>query len=395
MGYNPWHFIRKYFREGYPQTPVFVYDHLLLLRQISILKTLCSRITPRYSIAYSYKTNPLLAKYIHRASCVMQVTSLSHFEAIKKMIGNDELKKCFFNTASLTEDVARKLATSSIQVVVDSRVQIELMSKIGKEVGKVVPILLRLDAGIKMRNTPFSTSGAVLGLSFEQARKVILSLSKHQWIEFRGIHNHAASQNTNLSSWKENTRALEKFIVSLPQSVPLHTFNLGGGYPIQYVNATPLCVHEIFSEAFQPALQRILKRFPNLRLVIEPGRFLVGPVGFLTATVTNLQPSKGVHGAVVNASLFATFADRFLSKMTFQPTVYAKRSGKKKYFIRGSSPASIDYFGVYSNLPELRIGSTLIFGAMGAYASSMGSTFSGVTKPKEYLLKGDRFTRLA
>jgi diaminopimelate decarboxylase len=326
----------------------------------------------------------------------MQVTSLQHFEKVKKLVSNDALKKCFFNTASLTEDVARKLIASSLHVVVDSLVQIELMNKAGRELGKIVPILIRLDTGIKVHNTPFGTSGAVLGLSREQAWKFVSRLSKYKWIEFRGIHNHAASQNTNLSSWKANMRALEKFIVALPHNIPLHVLNLGGGYPIPYVNATLLSVYEIFSQGLKPAFQSILKRFPDLQLVIEPGRFLVGPSGFLVATVTNLQPSKEINGAVVNASLFATFADRFLSKMTFQPTLCAQKSkGRKKYFIRGSSPASIDYFGIYSNLPELHVGDTLVFGMIGAYASSMGSTFSGVTKPPEYLLKEDALIRLA
>lgn len=377
------------------KTPFFVYNHSLLLQQISTLKDSCHCVAKNYSIAYSYKTNPLLAKYICRTGCVMQVTSLSHFEAVRGFTSINKLRECFFNTASLTKDVARRLAATHIQVVADSFVQVELMNKVGRDIGRVVPILLRVDTGIKMRHTPFGTSGAVLGFSFDQARGILLKSKKYRWLEFRGIHNHAASQNTDLSSWKKNIEALEKFIMALPQGVPLRALNLGGGYPIPYLNSTPLSVHAIFSYAFNPSLKKILTRFPSLQLTIEPGRFLVGPAGFLVATVTNLQSSKGVDGAVVNASLFAAFVDRFLSKMTLQPTVHAKRIGRKNYFIHGSSPASVDYFGVYSNLSELHVGDTLIFGMMGAYASSMGSTFSGVTKPKEYLLKGDKLIRLA
>jgi len=223
-----------------------------------------------------------------------------------------------------------------------------------------------------------------------------ISLLREVCGDITDLYSIAYSYKTNpLLAWRSNTKALEKLIMGWPADIPLHTLNLGGGYPIPYLNATQLSVRKIFSHVFTPSLKKILQRFPDLHLVIEPGRFLVGPAGFLVATVTNLQSSKELHGAVVDASLFATFADRFLSKMTFQPPVYARHGGKKKYFIRGSSPASVDHFGVYVNLPELHVGDTLVCGMMGAYASSMGSMFSGVTKPNEYLLREERLVRLA
>ncbi len=378
-------FVEAVRNNGIP-TPVFIYNNSLLLSQITVMKKACRGTGNRYTIAYSYKTNPLLAKYIFQAGCAMQVTSLSHFEAIRRMMGNEGLKRCFFNTASLTKDVATALVASPITIVADSLTQVELLNEVGRMLKKAVPILLRVDAGITVKDTPFGTSGAVLGLSLRQAQELILNFKKYQWLEFRGIHNHAASQNTNLSSWKLNMKALQAFLLKLPVNIPLRILNLGGGYPIPYVGATPLSIHEIFSQAINPSLKSILQRFPDAQLVIEPGRFLVGPTGFLIATVTNIQSNGGSNGAVIDASLFATFNDRFLSKMTFQPTVYAARRGRMNYFIRGSSPASIDYFGTYDHLPKFHVGDTLVFGMMGAYASSMGSDFSGVTRPKEFLL---------
>jgi len=375
-------------------TPAFVYDHALVLRQISTLKSLCSAITKNYSIAYSYKTNPLLAPYICKAGCALQVTSLQHLNRAMKLVAAKQHKDCFFNTASLTEAEAKTVATSSFQVVADSLYQIELVNRVGESLQKVVPFLIRIDTEVKIKDTPFGTSGAMLGLSCEQAEKILPQLSKYRWLKFVGIHNHAASQNTDLESWKRNIHLFEKFILNLPKDIDLQDVNFGGGFPIPYANSKPLLIEKIFSEAFEPSMQNILKRFPNVKLIIEPGRFLVGPTGFLAAKVTNLHSSSTLEGAVVNASLFATFNDRFLSKMTFQPPIFGNQTGTKKYFIRGSSPASVDFFGIYENLPTLKIGDIIVFSMLGAYASSMGSDFSGVTRPSEYIFEGNKLVLL-
>ena len=375
-------------------TPVFVYNHELVLRQISTLKSLCSTITENFSIAYSYKTNPLLAPHICKAGCVLQVTSLRHLNQAMKLMAAKQHEDCFFNTASLTEAEAKIVVASSFQVVADSLYQIELVNRIGESLQKVVPFLIRIDTEIKIKDTPFSTSGAMLGLSCEQAERILSQLSKYKWLKFVGIHNHAASQNTNLESWIQNTRTLEKFTLDLPKDIDLQIVNLGGGFPISYMNSKKLPVEKIFSDALGPSIRNILKRFPNVKLVIEPGRFLVGPTGFLATQVTNLQSSSELEGAVVNASLFATFNDRLLSKMVFQPPIFSSQTGTNRYFIRGSSPASDDFFGIYNNLPTLKIADVIIFGMMGAYASAMGSDFSGVVRPSEYILEKDKLTLL-
>lgn len=375
-------------------TPVFVYDHALILQQIAKLKSLCSAITKNYSIAYSYKTNPLLAPYICKAGCVLQVTSLQHLGQATKLIDEEKQKDCFFNTASLTEKEAKTVIASSFHVVADSLYQIELINEVGKTLNRIVPFLIRIDTGIKVKDTPFSASGTMLGLSCEQAGEILSQLPKYKWLQFVGIHNHAASQNTDLESWIQNVRVIEKFIIDLPDDIDLKIVNMGGGFPILYTNSTNLPIEKIFYDAFEPSMQNVLKRFPNVKFIIEPGRFLVGPAGFLIAQVTNLQSSSMLEGAVINASLFATFNDRFLSKMTFQPPIFSDKTGAQNYFIRGSSPASVDFFGIYENLPPLKIGSTVIFGMVGAYASSMGSDFSGVIRPSEYILEGNKLISL-
>ena len=375
-------------------TPVFVYDHALILQQIAKLQSLCSAITKNYTIAYSYKTNPLLAPYICKAGCVLQVTSLQHLGQATKLMGDEKQKDCFFNTASLTEKEAKIVIAASFQIVVDSLHQIELINEVGKTLNRIVPFLIRIDTGTKIKDTPFGTSGTMLGLSCKQAKEILSQLSKYKWLQFVGIHNHAASQNTDLESWIQNVREIERFILDLPDDIDLKIVNVGGGFPIPYANSTNLPIEKIFSDAFEPSMQRVLKRFPDVKFIVEPGRFLVGPTGFLIAQITNLQSSPTLEGAVVNASLFATFNDRFLSKMTFQPPILSDKTGDKKYFIRGSSPASIDFFGIYENLTPLKIGSTVIFGMVGAYASSMGSDFSGVVRPSEYILEGNKLISL-
>lgn len=376
------------------KTPAFVYSHEALASSKARLQSVLDNLCEGNWIAYSYKTNPLLAPMLNSQGCAMQVTSVAHLMNIQSFVAPEVLERSFYCSGSLTLDDARLVVESGLYIVVDSISQLQCIDHASELVGQTPRVLIRVDAGQGADDSPFGTSGMLQGVDIRDLEKVLVAPYEH--VRIVGVHNHFGSQVTSLDAWRKNIENIATVLRDL--DYPLEVLNLGGGTPIDYDAVQAPSIEQIYDQCLISPIRAIISAHPKLKVVIEPGRFLVGPCGFLVATATNLHQSNTQQGANLDASLFASFQDRFLSSLSFQLPVIepqASETAARRTVLRGSSPASIDYFGVYQQLPEISLGDKVIFGMAGAYASSMGSTFSGVKRPAEYLLQNGKLEMLS
>ncbi|HCU2028561.1 TPA: alanine racemase [Pseudomonas aeruginosa] len=374
-------------------TPAFVYCHDTLDQSRQSVQGALNRLWEGNWIAYSYKTNPLLARHLARMGCAMQVTSPQHLREVMRFLDEDGLSRSFYCSGSLTPQDAQEVVASGLYIVVDSLSQLECIEQASMQSGRRPRILIRVDAGQSAADSPFGTSGMLQGIDIRKLPELLEEAREH--VQIVGIHNHFGSQVTSLEAWKHNIECISLVLRDLDHS--LQILNLGGGTPISYDDVDAPTIETIYENCLNSSIRAVREKHPEVRIVLEPGRYLVGPCGFLVTTATNLHFSDNRLGANLDASLFASFQDRFLSGLTFQlPIVEPPRaaSASQETILRGSSPASIDYFGIYPHLPEIALGDRVVFGMAGAYASSMGSGFSGVTRPAEYLLQDGKLEEL-
>ncbi|HCD7566964.1 diaminopimelate decarboxylase family protein [Pseudomonas aeruginosa] len=369
------------------ETPAFVYCLDTLARSKNEIQDVLNEVGVGNWIAYSYKTNPLLATALAEMGCTMQVTSLKHLAEVQGFLTKEALTNSFYCSGSMTVDDAKVVVDSGPYIVVDSVSQLACVEKAAGLVGKNARVLIRVDAGQSADNSPFGTSGMLQGVNIRQLPEVLSKLYGNLTIV--GVHNHFGSQVTSLEAWRRNIECIAAVLRNI--DYPFEILNLGGGSPIAYDSVNAPSIGRIYSESIFQSLSAIRDIHPNIKIVVEPGRYIAGPCGYLVATATNMHQADAKRGVNLDASLFAAFQDRFLSNLKFQlPVISPCRSDIEGIdtILRGSSPASIDYFGVYSGLDEIALGEKVVFGMAGAYASSMGSEFSGVSRPAEYLFNG-------
>lgn len=372
------------------ETPSFVYCHHTLQDSRNKVQSVLDEISVGNWIAYSYKTNPLLAPYLAELGCAMQVTSISHLAEVKAFLDPVAISNSFYCSGSMTDQDAQVVVESGFYVVVDSVSQLECIERAARTSGRSPRVLIRVDAGQSAVDSPFGTSGMLQGIDIQKLG--MLLATPYENIRIIGVHNHFGSQVTSLNAWKKNIESIAGVIRDL--DFPLEILNLGGGTPVNYDTLEVPTIEDIYRKCLTSSIRSIQDIHPNLKVVVEPGRFIAGPCGFLVTTATNLHRSETRQGANLDASLFASFQDRFLSNLSFQFPVIeplAMEDAPTETILRGSSPASIDYFGVYKQLPDVNLGDKVIFGMAGAYASSMGSSFSGVARPAEYLMRDGAF----
>ncbi len=353
------------------------YDLSVLRSQLDLFLKAFQSVGRLMEVAYSYKTNPLLADTLHHWGCKMEVTGKTHLhEALKFCHGNEII----LMSPTLDDALIAECLHEKVHIIADSIQQLEKINKMAKSHVKVG---LRLNTCVESKN-PLCASGSSFGLLGVSEKEFLSQLEKIKTfknVELIGIHNHFASQNTDLSSWRKNAEHLVK-VASLVEG--LHYVNIGGGFSIDYQDNAPQ-IEKVVQALFGP-----LFNLPeDVHVVTEPGRFLAGPCGILLAEVVAVKKDL-VNTAFLNTSIFSTFPDRLLSGFAFNPSIQIvnkiNKKGKNTFYIRGSSPSSVDFFGTIKDSPTIREGDIIAIKNVGAYGTAQASSFCGAEKPLEYLI---------
>ena len=156
------------------------------------------------------------------------------------------------------------------------------------------------------------------------------------------LHLHVATQITELRHFTENAEQLLAFALRLKKKgVPLQVLNLGGGIPVAYLGKKVPSF-----TAMRTALQRFMRKAAkhNLRIDIEPGRFISAPAGMLHAAVRQVEHNL----LTLDTSFYAAYLDTVIAGVLLPVTVRAsttrnkvkKTNKQKQYILQGLSTCS-------------------------------------------------------
>lgn len=195
-----------------------------------------------------------------------------------------------------------------------------------------------------------------------------------------GFHFHCLCENGPDSLVRVLQRVEEKFSVWLPQ---LKWLNMGGGHLMTRKD------YDI--ELLVTTLQQLHQRYPNLRLIMEPGSAFLWQTGYLRAEVVDVVENHGIKTAILNTSFTCHMPDCL--EMPYYPAVRGAEWFDENeplpeghlYRLGGNSCLSGDYMGVWRFDKEIQVGDTIIFEDMIHYTTVKTNMFNGVDHPSMYL----------
>lgn len=195
-----------------------------------------------------------------------------------------------------------------------------------------------------------------------------------------GFHFHCLCENGSDSLVRVLQRVEEKFSVWLPQ---LKWLNMGGGHLMTRKD------YDI--ELLVTTLQQLHQRYPNLRLIMEPGSAFLWQTGYLRAEVVDVVENHGIKTAILNTSFTCHMPDCL--EMPYYPAVRGAEWFDENeplpeghlYRLGGNSCLSGDYMGVWRFDKEIQVGDTIIFEDMIHYTTVKTNMFNGVDHPSMYL----------
>ena len=306
--------------------------------------------------------------------------------------GGDPKKIVFSGVGKSVEEMRFALETGILCFNVESAPELERLNEVAARLGKKAPISLRVNPDVDPKTHPYISTGLKenkFGVAFDDALKLYQRAATLPNLEITGIDCHIGSQLLDPSPFVE---ALDKILLLVDQltaaGIRLHHIDLGGGLGIRYKDE----IAPTAKAYLQPLLAKLKGR--GLKLILEPGRRLVGNAGVLLTKVEYLKPGEVKNFAIVDAAM----------NDLARPALY-----DAWHDFEGVRPSGVkftanivwpvcetgDTFAMVREIDEVKAGDLAIFRTAGAYGATMASTYNSRGLVPEVLVNGDKFAVVA
>lgn len=304
-------------------------------------------------VSYSSKTNtdatPILEKNTDSMFTLHFINELKHVK--------DKSRVIFLAQAWTQEQIQKLIDLGITWFAVDNETDLNTFIDFLEKNTIKINLLLR----IKLKENTLKTERYfVFGMKSEVINRRLREINKNEKIKNKienlGIHFHRKTQN--MCEWNLRYEISEILEEDVLQSISF--VNMGGGLPSEYANTNIDVLPGIFEKIieFRGWLQK-----HNIKLIIEPGRFVCAPAVKLVTTIIGIHENN----IIVNASVYNSDTDAFVVPVKLLvENELSKREGDP-YVIKGITPCSMDLFRYRVYLKNPKVGDELVFINAGAY----------------------------
>ncbi len=379
-------------------TPLYVYSKATLLHHLGQIQKAFAAVKPL--ICYSVKTNGNLGicRIMREHGAGFDVTSGGELFRALKAGGTGE--QIVFAGVGKTETEQRYALDHGVFLFnVESEAELHALADVARTAGKVASVALRVNPDLPPKThhkTDTSVKGVKFGLDIDTILDVARGVVGHSHVKIVGLHMHLGSPILSAEPYRAGVAKGLVLIEKLrEQGHAISVLNMGGGFGIHYRKQEALPA-SAFAEVIVPAVQQA-----KCRLVLEPGRFIVGNAGLLVSRVVYTKESGGKHfliqDAAMNDLIRPTLYDSFHriwpvepgEGMPAPPADYeVDIPGTMKQDVVGPVCESGDFLAKDRPLPCLKRGDLLATFSAGAYGMSMASNYNSRPRAAEVLVDG-------
>ena len=366
----------------------FISCHHTLVDHFTKIQKAFAQVEPL--ICFAMKSNDNLAV----------LKTLSNLGAGFDIVSGGELKKAlrtgvsaskivFASVGKTEEEITDAINAGILLFNVESLPELEEIHRIAGKLKRRPKVALRINPDVKALTHAKITTGTLknkFGIDLQTARKILRSAAKYPNVQLSGLHIHIGSQITTRAPFlKAMTRVLEFLDVLQKDGVALEYLDIGGGMGIIYKDEQPQTAQD-FADAVLPYLQKT-----GLKIVMEPGRFIVGNAGILVTKVLYLKDNGFKKFLIVDAGMNDLIRPALYDAYhEFVPVIETK-ARKVKMDIVGPICESADFFAKDRAFPVLQNGDLVAVMSAGAYGYVMASNYNVRGRPPEVMVKGDQF----
>ena len=379
-------------------TPVYILDEESLRQKCRRFVQEFQKRHPATQVVYASKAyiNPALAKIFAEEGLGLDVVSGG--ELALAMSADFPLDQVYFHGNNKSpQELAEAVENNIGWVVLDSFHELEILNAIAGDAGKIQNVLIRVSPGIDPHTHAHTTTGILdskFGFSIQtgHAAQAIRQTLQAANLSLRGLHFHLGSPIFELEPYRAAVDLVIRFASEFREDgLELKEFSPGGGFAIAYTrDQEPPDVGE-YAEAIVSTMISTCQELsmPLPRLIIEPGRSIIGPAGVALYRVGTIKDIPGVRRYV---SVDGGMGDNIrpaLYQAVYEVIAAGKADQKpsRKVTIAGKYCESGDLLATDIMLPEMESGDIIAIPAAGAYCPSMASNYNLNPRPPMVLVR--------
>ena len=337
-------------------------------------------------ICYAVKANSNIAvlNVFARLGAGFDIVSLGELKRVLAA-GADPKKIVFSGVGKSAAEMAFALETGIYCFNVESAPELDRLNTVAGKLGKKAPISLRVNPNVDAKTHPYISTGLKenkFGVAYEDALTTYKKAAGLPNLEVTGIDCHIGSQLLDPAPFAE---ALEKLLQLIDQlrvnGIELRHIDLGGGLGIRYKDEDEPSVKSYL----QPLLHELKGR--GLKIMLEPGRRLVGNAGVLLTRVEYLKPGEAKNFAIIDAAMNDLARPALYDAWHDIVPVVPRTGATQDWEIVGPICESSDFLG-HKRALNIEPGDVLAVMSAGAYGMAMSSNYNTRARAAEVMVDG-------
>ncbi|MFO1498277.1 MAG: diaminopimelate decarboxylase [Verrucomicrobiota bacterium] len=371
-------------------TPLYIYSQGTLTDHYRKLAAALQDLN--HLICFAIKANSNLAVLRTLANLGSGFDIVSGGELERVMAAGGDPRKCVFAGVGKSEDeIVSALRHNIYSFNVESEPELARIDRLAARLKTVAPVAVRINPNVDAHTHAKITTGTYenkFGIAFEEVEGVYARARKLKHLRLRGLQMHIGSQLTETKPFAEAVRKVAPLAKKLAGLYGFEFISIGGGLGIVYEPALAsgpsdwwqapaarrILTPDKYAAAVVPSLREL-----GLRVLIEPGRFIVGNAGILVTKVEYVKRTGRKNFVIVDAAMNDLIRPAFYDSYHEIVPLTQSRGNKLPSDVVGPICESGDFFCKDRPLAKVGEGDYLALLSAGAYGSVMGSNYN--TRP--------------
>ena len=394
--HNELHCEAKAIRElaGKYGTPLFVYSRKTILDHYRKIRSAFKSVKPL--ICYSMKANSNLSICSTLMKEGAGLDIVSGGELYKALRTGVSPRKIVYASVGKTEDeIIFAIKNNILLFNVESLPELRAIDRVARSLKRRQAVCIRINPDVKPKTHKYITTGHEenkFGVDIDTARSVLLNRNQFRNLDISGIHLHIGSQIVDSRPFVKAISKIVDLIKLLGRNgIKIKWLNIGGGLGIIYSGERPQTALE-YAAAILPLLKEA-----KTRIILEPGRFIIGNAGILVTRVVYIKETLRKNFAIVDAGMNdlvrPSLYDAYHDVLPVNSMPYSRAGKVQRYDIVGPICESGDFLAKGRKFIDLREGDIIAVMSAGAYGYSMSSNYNSRPRVAEVLVTGNQ-TRL-
>jgi diaminopimelate decarboxylase len=374
-------------------TPLYVYSTATIHERYNTFET-SFRGVP-HTICYSVKANSNLSilRLLAKKGCGFDVVSGGELERVLTADRKAAKKVVFSGVGKTREELTAALNAGILLFNVESESELWALAECAGHLRKTAPLALRVNPDVAAETHPYISTGLhkhKFGVPIGAAQALYAQASGARYLKVRGVSVHIGSQITDVSPFGEAMARVAELVRELrSDGHRIDYIDAGGGLGIAYEKPGALDFSS-YVATYARALSEPLRGL-DVRLLLEPGRSIVGPAGVLLTSVVYRKQNDGKRFLIVDAAMNDLIRPALYGAYhEIVPVTPRADSAAKSEVVDIVGPVceTGDFFARDREMPSVHEGDLLAILDAGAYGMVLASNYNTRPRPAEVLVSG-------